>query len=117
MKQRKTTKKRIVKIDILVRKEVKEFGLIIDHLGHIWRPPFKSSDGRVWRLKELQVFTHKTYHAIQIKNRIISLDRIINNCVDVKYKKRFEIDFDNVPDEMKYLIAGDVESLDTKPIK
>lgn len=95
-----------VKIDIQVRKELNKYGLIIDHKGHIWKPPFKSKNGKLYPLKELIPFSHnKQYLAVQLNNKIISINKLFADITEVQYKKRFEIQANKVPDDIKTAVC------------
>ena len=110
----KRTKKKIVKIDIKVRKEIKSLGLIVDYKGHVFRPPYRSKDGRIWRLKELKPFSHPgIISAILYKNRVHNLANLLDDAISVNYTKRYECLKNNVPEDIQHLIRSEYEGADT----
>lgn len=99
------------KIDIQVRKELNKYGLIIDHKGHIWKPPFQSKNGKLYPLKELIPFSHnKQYLAVQLNNKIISIKKLFSDVKEVSYKKRFEIQINKVPADLKTAVISKEKS-------
>lgn len=110
----KRVKKEVVKISIKIRKEIADLGLIVDYKGHVFRPPYKSKDGRIWRLKELVPFSHKgIINAIQYKNKIYNLSTLLDAAIDVNYTKRYEILKSGVPQDIEHLIVCEVDAADT----
>lgn len=105
--------RKTVKIDIMVRAEIKQHGLIIDHKGHIFKLPFVSSNGRKYKLKEIKPFwnnkTYKgknkesisSYQALTLGRVIYNHDKIIKEAIPVNYKMRFEVNPDAVPEDIK----------------
>lgn len=115
---KKRTKKKIVKVDIKVRKEIKSLCLIVDYKGNVFRPPYKSKDGRIWRLKQLKPFNHPgIISAIQYKNKVYNLATLLDEATNVNYTKRYECLKSNVPNNIKHLISDEYEGADTMPNK
>lgn len=111
-------RKETVKIDILVRGELKEHGLLIDYKGHIFKPPFMATNGRKYKLKEIKPFWNNkpykgkkkqsisSYEALKINQVIYNHDKVLATAVPVHYKKRFDINLDAVPEDLKHLIVA-----------
>lgn len=100
----KREKIELVKLELHIIAEFTNYGLVKDIRGHFWRLPWISSDGRKYKLNEIKPFIHKTYIAINYQNRIISIDRLMEDCKTVKRKQRFMIDIKKVPEDLKKYI-------------
>lgn len=100
-----TTKRtKTAKIDITIRKEIKKHGLIIDRYGNIFKLPYVDEAHRKHKIKPIKPFYHTGYTAITINQKIIDLNKVLQECKEVDYKMRFEILFKNIPSNYKPII-------------
>lgn len=93
-----------VNIELRIKQEIKELNLLVDYKGNVFRPPYTDKAGRKWKIKPLKPFVHDTIIAIQHKNKIYNLDKLLLTAIEVDYKTRFDILEVWVPDNIKHCI-------------
>lgn len=93
-----------VKIDVHVRKEIKQYSLIVDSYGNFFKLPYIDKSHRKHLLKPIKPHFNVACSVIRIDQKRINLNRILDYATDVKYKMRFEILKKNVPENYTTII-------------
>ena len=97
-------KKIVVKLNIKAFKAIKDYGLIIDSTGNIWRLPYQSERGKM-PILPLKIFTHNKHRAIVVKRKILNLDNLEKKATRCNISNIYEVEAKKVPENMqKYII-------------